>query len=86
MPSTINFSSLSLRANFYVNASPAGSELAGFAVTNAPWVRELPLSIPLSGINNPELRVSVRDPQGNEPLIDRRFSVVAIGAILVDGF
>ena len=84
--SGINLSSVSLRANFSVNGSAAGSELAGFVVTRAPWVRELALITPLAGLNNAELRLSVRDVQGNETLIVRRFSIPAMGEILADGF
>ena len=80
--SGINLSSLSLRANFSVNGIPAGTELAGLTITSAPWVRELQLTSQLAGLTNAELRLSVRDQQGNETLIVRRFSVAAIGEIL----
>ena len=84
--SGINLSSLSLRANFNVNGNAAGTELAGLVVTSAPWVRTLPLNTPLAGLNNAELRLSVRDQLGNETLIVRRFSVAAMGEIMADGF
>ncbi len=74
--------SLSVKANIAINGRAAGAELADLMHSPAPWVRELAIN-QASFSGSAELRVSVRDRQGNQSTIVRRFS---IGELFANGF
>ncbi|MEZ5988689.1 MAG: hypothetical protein R3F30_06120 [Planctomycetota bacterium] len=69
----LDVASLSVRASFAVNGRSAGSELADlFAVGDHVW--SLKLSQALQGLADAELRVRIKDKQGNWSEVVRSFS------------
>jgi hypothetical protein len=84
--SGLNWNSLSVIANFPVNGRPAGMQLADLFQTSAPSVRDLVLTGAITRLIDGRLQVSIKDLQGNETIIDRRFSVGANPILFADGF
>jgi hypothetical protein len=67
--------SFEVKADFEVDGTPAGQNLAPKFRTTAEGVRELKLSRPISGLARGQLTVSVKDRQGNVNRIVRTFSI-----------
>jgi hypothetical protein len=73
--SGLDLASLRVEADFPVDGSPAGENLAKRFRPASPGVWELKLGEPLAGLKAGRLDVSVADKQGNVTKVDRRFSV-----------
>jgi hypothetical protein len=67
--------SLEVRADFPVDGTPAGENLAGGFKPTTPGVWELRLTKPLTELAKGRLTVAVKDKQGNTTRIERTFSV-----------
>lgn len=79
--------SLSVQASFAVNGRPAGSELADLASGLGGERYRIALSAPLSATSDAWLRVAIADQQGNITRVQRDFSVLGSGDLLLrDGF
>ncbi len=69
--------SLSITADFAMAGRAAGAELADLAQVAGDGIWSVPLSPPLTDVQNAHLWVAVADQQGNVTREDRRFSVGA---------
>jgi len=77
--SGVNWSSLSITADFAVNGRAAGVELADLAQSAGDGIRTVALATPLASGSTGNLSVSIKDVQGNVTRVARRFSVQSIG-------
>jgi hypothetical protein len=73
--SGLNWSTLSVRANFAVNGRPADTELADLFPAAVDHVRSVAINPPLAQMQDAEVTVRVRDVRGNTQTIVRRFDV-----------
>jgi hypothetical protein len=73
--SGLDTSSFRVTADFMVADEAPGNELAEKFTETSPGVWELALARPLDRLPSGTLHVSVKDQQGNETRIVRRFSV-----------
>jgi hypothetical protein len=78
--SGIDASSRSVTASFAVGGRAAGAELIDLAVEVADGVYAIPLAPPPAGTTEGRVTVRVRDRQGNETRVDRRFRMGGAGA------
>jgi hypothetical protein len=67
--------SLCVVADFDLDGIKAGEDLAAKFKLTSPGVWELTLAKPITGLRSGRLTVSVKDKQGNETRVERRFSV-----------
>jgi hypothetical protein len=69
-------------ADFQVNGTAAGENLASQFKLTGQGIWELKLAKPVTALSRASLIVSVEDKQGNVTRIDRTFSVAAAGRAL----
>lgn len=62
-----------MTASFAVGGRAAGAELIDLAAEVADGVYQIPLAVPPADLAVGRVTVQVRDPQGNETRVDRRF-------------
>ncbi|MDA1016281.1 MAG: hypothetical protein O3A00_17720, partial [Planctomycetota bacterium] len=67
----LNFESFSVTADFEIDGTPSGENLASRFKTTSPNVWELKLTKPIETLTNGTLTVSVKDRQGNITRIER---------------
>jgi hypothetical protein len=87
--SGIDFATLDVRADFPVAGRPANAQLADLAVPVGPAsdrIWEIPIGGPLPELWKRDLRISVRDVEGNITRVVRTFSTIADGTLFADGF
>jgi hypothetical protein len=75
--SGIDMKSLQVVADFAIDGATKGGNLAARFQAKGSGVWELQLANPITELANGKLTVAVRDRQGNETRIERRFSVSA---------
>ena len=78
-----------MRADFPVAGRPANAQLADLAqpvgpATDRIW--QIPLAAPLPELWKRDLRVSVRDVEGNITRVVRTISTIPDGTLFTDGF
>ena len=73
----VDMNSLSVKSDININDIGSGENLAPHFVTKSDGVWELPITKPLIGVESARLIVSIKDKQGNENRIDRKFSTDA---------
>jgi len=77
--SGVDWTTLSISADFAVNGRAAGVELADLAQDAGDGIRTLTLSPPIASRASSTLRVAVADVQGNVTRVARRFAVQDAG-------
>jgi hypothetical protein len=73
--SGVNWSSLSVTADFVVNGRAAGAQLADLATAAGDGIYTIALSPPVAATGNTVVHVAVADQQGNIARVHQRFSV-----------
>jgi hypothetical protein len=84
--SGISVNTLSIKSSVAIAGRPANAELADLFTETAPFTRSLMLASAINGVQNATLTVRIKDVQGNEGLIVRRYSAAAIGLLFANGF
>ena len=87
--SGIDLATLDVRADFPLAGRPANAQLADLAqpvgpATDRIW--QIPLAAPLPELWKRDLRVSVRDLEGNITRVVRTISTIPDGTLFADGF
>jgi hypothetical protein len=78
--SGLDLSSFHVTADFNLDGAKAGTDLAARFKQTSAGVWEMKLAKPLSSLASGQLKVSVKDKQGNVSEIQRTFSVTLAGA------
>jgi hypothetical protein len=73
--SGLDVQSLSVKANFDLNGTRAGTELAPLFAQTGDHIWTLPVNPAITNLRRGELTVSIKDKQGNITKIVRSFSV-----------
>ena len=87
--SGIDLATLDVRADFPLAGRPANVQLADLAQPVGPGtdrIWQIPLGAPLPELWKRDLRVSVRDVEGNITRIVRTISTIPDGTLFADGF
>jgi hypothetical protein len=87
--SGIDLATLDVRADFSVAGRPANAQLADLAQPVGPAgdrIWQIPLGAPLPELWKRDLRVSVRDLEGNITRVVRTISTIPDGTLFADGF
>ena len=87
--SGIDLATLDVRADFPVAGRPANAQLADLAQPVGPAsdrIWQIPLAAPLPELWKRDLRVSVRDVEGNITRVVRTLSTLPDGTLFTDGF
>ena len=87
--SGIDLATLDVRADFPLAGRPANAQLADLAQPVGPAndrIWQIPLGAPLPELWKRDLRVSVRDVEGNITRVVRTISTIPDGTLFADGF
>jgi hypothetical protein len=75
----LNLDTFTVTADFAIDGTPPGTNLAAKFQVKSPGVWELRLTNPITSMQRGKLTVSIRDRQGNISRLDRTFAVAATG-------